>query len=221
MSKITALVVENLPTSRCNLREALQKEPDILVVGEPAGVMEALELARQLKPDVILLNISLGLQFVRQLHQENGMAAVVMLTAHANSAEAWNVFRAGGAAYCREDISTCMLKQALHQVAQGHYVLGDQVFDKEGVLAKLATYPKTSRTLPARQTGHLFSRREMDILQHLTLGLSNKEIALVLGISQQTVKNHMTSMLGKLQAVDRTQMAVYALRRGLVRLQDT
>ena len=152
MGKITALVVENLPTSQCNLREALQKEPDILLVGAAAGVTEALELARQLKPDVILLNIGLGVQAVRELHQENGMAAVMMLTAHANSAEAREAFMAGGAAYCRQGISACMLKQALRQVAQGHYVLGDQVFDKEGVLAKLATYPKTGRTLPARQT---------------------------------------------------------------------
>jgi DNA-binding NarL/FixJ family response regulator len=221
MSKITALVVENPPTFQCKLREVLQKEPDILVVGEAAGEMEALELARRLKPDVILLNTRLDLQFVRQLHRENGMAAVMMLAADANNVEARDTFRAGGSAYCGQNISTCMLKQALHQVALGHYVLGDQVFDKEGLLAKLAARPKTNLTLPARQTRQLLSRREMDILQCLTQGLSNKEIALVLGISQQTVKNHMTSMLSKLRAVDRTQMAVYALRHGLVRLQDT
>lgn len=222
MNKITALVVEDLPTSPDSLREALRKELDIQVVGEAAGEGEALELTRLLKPDVILLNINkLDLQFIRQLHRENRATAVIIFVTHADDTEARFMFRAGGSAYCRQDISACQLKQALHQVAQGHYVLDDCVFDKEGLQTQLAKRPSAGSMMSARRAAQLLSHREMDILQCLTQGLSNKEIALALGISQQTVKNHMTSMLGKLRAVDRTQMAVYALRHGLVRLQDT
>jgi DNA-binding NarL/FixJ family response regulator len=130
--------------------------------------------------------------------------------------KAREAFRAGSSACCRQDLSPQQFVQALCQVAQGHYVLDDQVFDQEGLQAQLARAAAGRR----RAAEPRLTRRELEILQYVTQGLGNKEIALALGISQPTVKNHITSMLSKLQVVDRTQMAVNALRQGWVRLQD-
>jgi len=215
MGTITALLVSDSSAGYASLRERLGGEPDLQVVGEASEGPTALDLARLLKPDVILIQGAVGWTFLRQLHQENGFSAMVMLASKARQGEARHAFQAGGSAYCRRDISAAMLMQALRQALRGHYVLDDQVFDKEGLLAHLALRRSAKPALDRQ-----LSRREMDILQSLTQGLSNKEIARMLGISQQTVKNHMTSLLSKFGAVDRTQLAVLALRRGVVRLQD-
>jgi DNA-binding NarL/FixJ family response regulator len=215
MGLITALLIDNAPATHASLRESLEGERDLEVLGQAAEGGTALELARRLKPDVILIYGAVGWTFLRQLHQEAGPTVTVMLTAKVGQGEARHTFKAGGSAYCRCDISPARLMQVLRHALRGHYVLDDQVFDKEGLLAHLALRTRTGPALEKQ-----LSRREMDILQSLTQGLSNKEIARVLGISQQTVKNHMTSLLGKFRAVDRTQLAVLALRQGLVRLQD-
>jgi DNA-binding NarL/FixJ family response regulator len=197
------------------------------VVGEGANGGEAIELARSLQPDALILDINLpdinGLQVTRQLREERSPAAVVMLTAYDDSEQVLHAFRAGGSAYCPKDVTPHRLVQVLREVVQGHYVVGDQIFDHEGLQLWLDTRTvKGSR--PYLDDGHEtlspLSSREMEILQQVTRGMSNKEIAGSLGISHQTVKNHMTAILHKLRVEDRTQAAVYALRRGWVRLKD-
>lgn len=229
MDKIRILVVDDHPLFRQGLRDLLRSEPDVEVVGEGANGQEALEHARSLQPDAMLLDINLpelnGLQVTRQLRQEHNTTAVVLLTAYHDDEQVLHAFRAGASAYCPKDVTPHKLMQVLRQVVQGHYVLDDQVFDREGLDAWL------DRRLDTQRAGRAYvdesheafsplSPREMEILQHVTRGLSNKEIALSLGISHQTVKNHMTAILHKLNVEDRTQAAVYALRRGWVRLQD-
>lgn len=225
--KITALIVDDHPVFRQGLRDVLGNEPDIAVAGEGENGQQALELARQLKPDVIILDINLpdtnGLQVMRQLRAERNPAAVVMLTAYDDAEQVLHAFRAGGSAYCPKDVAPSKLLQVIRQVAQGHYVAGDQVFDQEGLQAWLEKGVEKAGRPASDDTREIFSPlspREMEILQHVTRGLSNKEIAYALGISQQTVKNHMTAILHKLDVEDRTQAAVYALRHGWVRLQD-
>jgi DNA-binding NarL/FixJ family response regulator len=221
MCKITALAVGDLPAAWRDFRGVEQPAISVRLVGAATSDEQAVDLTRQLRPDVILLNVSLGTQLVRRLRQENSTSAVMMFMASTDGAEAQNAFRAGSSACCRSDLTFHQLLQALCQVAQGHYVLDDQVFDQEGLQARLARSIGFRSPAPSRQAGQRLTRREQDILQYLTQGLSNKEIAQALGISQPTVKNHITSMLGKLRAVDRTQMAVYALRHGLVHLQNS
>ena len=221
MCKITALAVGDLPAAWRDFTGVEQPAISVRLVGAAKSDEQAVDLTRQLRPDVILLNVSLGTQLVRRLRQENSTSAVIMFMASTDGAEAQNAFRAGSSGCCRSDLTFHQLVQALCQVAQGHYVLDDQVFDQEGLQARLARSIGFRSPAPSRQAGQRLTRREQDILQYLTQGLSNKEIALALGISQPTVKNHITSMLGKLRAVDRTQMAVYALRHGLVHLQNS
>jgi DNA-binding NarL/FixJ family response regulator len=228
MDKITVLVIDDHPVFRQGLLDVLRGEPDIEVVGEGSNGQEALELARKLLPDAILLDVNLpglnGLQVTRQLRSERSSSAVVVLTAYDDVEQVLHAFRAGCSAYCSKEITPRKLTQILRQVVQGHYVLGDQVFDREGLEAWMERgVERASRSYldDSREAFSPLSPREMEILQFVTRGLSNKEIAASLGISHQTVKNHMTAILHKLNVEDRTQAAVYALRHGWVRLQES
>ncbi len=227
MDRIRILVIDDHPLFRQGLRDVLQSEEDIDVVGEGSNGQEAIELTRALQPDALILDINLpginGLQVTRQLRAEHCTAAVVMLTAYDDAEQVLHALRAGGSAYCPKDVTPYKLVQVLRQVVQGHYVVGDHVFDQEGLQSWLdSSMEQAGRSYveDSREAFSPLSPREMEILQHVTRGLSNKEIAVSLGISHQTVKNHMTAILHKLHVEDRTQAAVYALRRGWVRLKD-
>jgi DNA-binding NarL/FixJ family response regulator len=219
--------VDDHPLFRQGLRDVLQSEDDIEVVGEASNGQEAIDLTHALQPDALILDINLpgtnGLQVTRQLRAEHCTSAVVMLTAYDDAEQVLHAFRAGGSAYCPKDITPHKLVQILRQVVQGHYVVDDHIFDQEGLQGWLDTsVEKAGRSYvdDSREAFSPLSPREMEILQYVTRGLSNKEIAVSLGISHQTVKNHMTAILHKLGVEDRTQAAVYALRRGWVRLTD-
>jgi len=227
MEKIRVLVIDDHPLFRQGLRDVLRSEPDVELVGEGSSGQEALELSRQHKPDAMLLDINLpglnGLQVTRQLRSERSTAAVIVLTAYDDVEQVLHAFRAGASAYCPKDVTPHKLIQVLRQVVQGHYVIGDQVFDHEGLQAWLEKgVEQAGRPYmdEEREAFSPLSPREMEILEYVTRGLSNKEIAYSLGISHQTVKNHMTAILQKLDVEDRTQAAVYALRHGWVRIQD-
>jgi DNA-binding NarL/FixJ family response regulator len=227
MDKISVLVVDDHPLFRQGLRDVLRQEPDIQVVGESADGNEALEMVRRLQPDAVVLDVNLpglnGLQVTRQLRNERSPSAVVMLTAYDDVEQVLHAFKAGCSAYCSKEVTPRKLTQILRQVVQGHYVVGDQIFDRDGLEAWMERgVEKVGRSYldDTREAFSPLSPREMEILQYVTRGLSNKEIAAALGISHQTVKNHMTAILHKLDVEDRTQAAVYALRHGWVRLQD-
>jgi DNA-binding NarL/FixJ family response regulator len=227
MDKITVLVVDDHPVFRQGLRDILRQEHDIEVVGEGADGQQALEMVRRLQPDIVILDINLpglnGLQVTRQLRSERSPSAVIMLTAYDDQEQVLHAFRAGCSAYCSKEVTPGKLTEIMRQVVQGHYVLGDQVFDREGLdtwLERGVEQAGRPYLDDHREAFSPLSPREMEILQYVTRGLSNKEIAVSLGISHQTVKNHMTAILHKLDVEDRTQAAVYALRHGWVRLQD-
>ncbi len=190
MDRIRILVVDDHPLFRQGLRDVLQSEDDIEVVGEASNGQEAIELTHALQPDALILDINLpgmnGLQVTRQLRAEHCTAAVVMLTAYDDAEQVLHAFRAGGSAYCPKDITPHKLVLILHQVVQGHYVVDNHIFDNEGLQGWLDTsVEKAGRTYvdDSREAFSPLSPREMEILQHVTRGLSNKEIAASLGIS--------------------------------------
>jgi DNA-binding NarL/FixJ family response regulator len=131
--------------------------------------------------------------------------------------------RAGVSVYCTKDVQPDRLVEIIRVVAQGGHVMGDQEID----LTRIERYVSAPAEEPANLYSDLgepvqpLSSREMEVLSYVTKGLSNKEIATMLGISHQTVKNHVTAILRKLGVEDRTQAAIYALRRGWVRLYQT
>lgn len=228
MNDINIIVVDDHPLFREGVRNIIEAESDLHVVGEAVNGDQALEVVRELQPHVALLDINLpmanGIQVTRQIVAERLNTAVVLLTAYDDVEQVLHAFRAGASAYCSKDIEPGKLVDVIRQAAQGHYIVGDLIYDRGGLENWLEKGVETARR-PHLQ-GDVppyapLSPREMEILQFVTRGLSNKEIAVRLGISHQTVKNHMTSILHKLDVEDRTQAAVYALRNGWVRLQDT
>ena len=226
MSNTTVMLVDDHPLFRQGLRRVLEAQEGIEVIMEVADGEEALRVAKQLSPDVILMDINLpkmnGLQVTRELKQSAPEIAVIMLTAYHDDEQIFHSVRAGAAAYFPKDVTPRRLVEAIRQVGKGNYVIDDEVLDKPEVASwLLSQFDKVAYVdgLPNEMFAPL-SPREMEILQHIAKGQSNKEVAYELGISRQTVKNHMTSILRKLAVNDRTQAALYAVRRGWIRLHD-
>lgn len=228
MNVISVLIVDDHPLFREGVRNVIDAEEDLQVVGEGTRGDQALELVRTHRPSVALIDVNLptmnGIQVTRQLTGDRLGASVVLLTAYDDEQQVFHAFSAGASAYCSKDIDAGKLLDVIRQVARGNFVVGDQVYDESGLQQWLARGVESQRRPHLEGDVDAFSPlspREMEILQFVTRGLSNKEIASNLGISHQTVKNHMTAILHKLDVEDRTQAAVYALRHGWVRLQDT
>jgi len=225
--KIELLVVDDHPVFRHGLRNVLALQPDISIVGEAADGEAAIEKALELRPDVVLMDINLpsinGLQATHRLKPLAPEISVIMLTAYDDEEQVYHAIRAGASAYHAKDVDPARLVDVIRYVSQGLYVVGGDVLDERQIGDWLIQEFR-------RFGGHYFiddedflsplSKREMEILGLVIEGMSNKEIAYNLGISHQTVKNHMTAILGKLGVSDRTQAAVYALRRGWVPLHD-
>lgn len=227
MRKIRVMLVDDHPFFRQGLRDVLAAETDLEIVGEASEGEEALRLIREIKPDVVVMDVNIpnvnGIQITRRLRSEQASVNFVILTAYDDEEQVFHAVRAGASAYYPKDVTPDKLVAAIREVSHGRYVIGDLVMDE----AQLAPWllKETQRFGAAsdfsEEPFNPLSPREMEILQYITQGMSNKEIARRLGISHQTVKNHITAILHKLGVKDRTQAAVYTLRRGWVRLQDT
>ncbi len=224
---IRLLIIDDHPVFRQGLRDIFDTEDDIEVIAEGNSGELALQLVHRLQPDVLLLDINLpginGLQVTSRLKSEHSTTAIVLLTAYDDMEQVLHAMRSGGAAYCPKDVEPETLVEVVRNVARGYYVVGHQMFDREGLQAWLDAGVEAVTGPYMVDPGEHFiplSPREMEILRYVTQRKSNKEIAQLLGISHQTVKNHMTSILKKLDVRDRTQAAVYALRRGWVRAED-
>lgn len=228
MDTIGVILVDDHPLFREGVRNVLQGEEDIQVLAEGITGDQAIKLVREFRPRIALVDVNLpnmnGIQVTRQIVAEHINTQVVLLTAYDDVEQVLHAFRAGASAYCSKDIQAGKLVDVIRHVARGFFIVGDQVFDDAGLEDWLSHGMETLRRPHLDGEADAFaplSPREMEILQSVTRGLSNKEIASRLGISHQTVKNHMTAILHKLDVEDRTQAAVYALRHGWVRLQDT
>lgn len=227
MDEIRIVIVDDHPLFREGLRRVLEEEEDLVVEAEVADGEHAIVLAREICPDVVLLDINLpsmnGLQVTREITASLPDTAVINLTAYHDEEQIIHAIQAGASAYYPKEVMPDKLIFAVRQVTQGRYVIDDKVLNRTevnswlieqfGRLAPLGI-PGDSRFVP-------LSAREMEILQHAARGSSNKEIAHTLQISQQTVKNHISSILRKLDVKDRTEATVYALRHGWIRLEDT
>lgn len=223
---IRIMIVDDHPVFRQGIRDILEIETQMEVVGEAADGEQAIEVANELKPDLILMDINLptlnGLQVTRKIKSQLPDTNFVMITGYDDAEQVFYALRVGAAAYCPKDINPDALIGVIRAVHEGNYVVGEQTMTHDEVVDWIEErVGKMAGGLEADMEEYLMplSPREMEILEHVTHGMSNKEIAFKLGISHQTVKNHMTSILRKLRVSDRTQAAVYALSRGWVRLE--
>ncbi|MEW6717750.1 MAG: response regulator transcription factor [Chloroflexota bacterium] len=224
MKPITIVVVDDHPIFRQGVVDSLDIEEDLQVIGQAGNGNTALELIRRLRPDIAVLDINLpdinGQQITHQIVTEKIPTKVILLTAYDDHEQALHAVRGGARAYCSKDVQPESLVEIIHMVMEGKYILRQRVMSYEEIEAW-----KEEQTLMAEraysdpgQPYKPLSSREMEVLILMTRGLSNKEIALRLDISHQTVKNHVTAVLRKLGVEDRTQAAVFALQRGWVRM---
>jgi len=226
MDTITVIIVDDHPLFRQGVINTISYEPDLDVIADAEDGDNALELVRKHKPDVVVMDVNLpgmnGQQVTRQIVTEKLPTRVILLTAYDDIEQIIHSMRSGAAAYCAKHVKPESLVGIVRQVALGKYVIGTEVFDSAGLerWLELKTEGALRSYSDPGEPFHPLSKREMEVLSYLTRGMSNKEIANLLGISHQTVKNHVTSILRKLGVEDRTQAAVYALKRGWVRLHD-
>jgi len=231
---VDLLIVDDHPLFRQGVQYALATEPDINIVGEAASAEEALEwldaINASQEPNVVLVDVNLpgmnGLDLTRQLRRQYPSIGVVMLSVHENDGQAFHALKAGAAAYRSKEVTPRELSHVLRRVARGEYVINDMVFEDPRVASRLLSQfrnmPQELTVVPDAE--FLFpppSERELEVLERIARGGSNKEIADELGISTQTVKNHISSILRKLSLSDRTQAVLYALRRGWIEPPDT
>jgi len=226
MNKITLIIIDDHPLFRQGVANALSLEDDILVIGEASTGEQGIELIRKYLPKVALVDVNLpgmnGLQVTRQVMAEKLSTCIVLMTAYDDAGQMIHAMRVGASAYCSKEIQPETLVYAIRTAAAGKYVLDGREFDADGLKNWLETQVEGAlREYSDPGEPYMpLSDREMEVLTYVTRGLSNKEIASLLGISHQTVKNHVTSILRKLGVDDRTQAALYALRHGWLRLQD-
>lgn len=224
---IKLMIVDDHPLFRQGLRDVLETDPQMLIVAEASDGELAIEQAEMAQPDVILMDINLptsnGLQVTRQIKARQPEIKVIMITGYDDAEQVFHAIRAGASAYCPKDITPEALIGTVTAVYSGLYVIDGKSMTREEALEWVKQRMGGLTGELTSDTDDLFiplSPREMEILEHVTRGLSNKEIAHRLGISHQTVKNHMTAILRKLRVDDRTQAAVYALSRGWVRVEN-
>jgi DNA-binding NarL/FixJ family response regulator len=226
MEEVTIVVIDDHPLFRQGVVDTLSLEPGFKVVGQAENGSDALALIRKLHPQVALLDINMpgmnGQQVTHEVVQEKIPTRIVLLTAYDDQEQIIHAAWAGAAAYSAKDVDPQRLVQIIKEVIAGNYVVEGRVYNRKEFERWLNDEMEKARHLYSEPGSpfHPLSEREMEVLSCVVRGKSNKEIAALLGISHQTVKNHVTSILRKFGVEDRTQAVVYALKRGWVKLYD-
>ena len=220
MNRIGILVVDDHPLFRRGIRLGLEAERDLLVVAEATDGPAAIQAADQFAPDVVLLDVTLptmsGFDVARAIKRRHPRTSIVILTMHEDDGHLFAAIRSGADAFAAKAIEIEELMRLIR-----HVVGTESDGTTPGFLAArlLDEVRTTSRRGAIEDDDYSpLSPREIEILGYVSRGLSNKEIASILCISDQTVKNNITSILRKLQVNDRTQAVIYALRHGWIDL---
>jgi DNA-binding NarL/FixJ family response regulator len=233
---IRVLIADQQPLFRSGVRQTLEGADHIVVAAEAENGREALQQLEAAEPDVCLIDANLplggqtpsfgeaaapgGIELARMVKHRRPDTGVVILAGYEEEEQLFQAIKVGAAAYTRRDVAPDLLVEIIQRVRAGEYVVSDSVLERPQVTARVL---KQFRDLAASQDNvePLFvplSAREVEILDYIAHGQSNKAIARLLSISDQTVKNHITSILRKLAVNDRTQAVIYALRNNWIRL---
>lgn len=219
MPPVKVLVVDDHTLFRKGIINLLQAQSGIEVVGEAKDGREGIALARQLRPDVILMDVQMpgcnGIEATGAIRQELPEARIIMLTVSEQDEDLFSAIKAGARGYLLKSVEPDHLLKAIDLLMKGEAVI------PHNMASKLLTEFSAIANKPASKTDasgdyQLLTNREKEILQTLSNGASNKEIANALNISEHTVKIHLKNILKKLQVNNRLQAAVYAHRQGLV-----
>lgn len=215
--QIKVLIADDHTIVREGLRAILDTQSDIMVVGEASNGLEALEGARKLHPDVILMDLVMpemdGVETTRQITTQYPDIHILVLSSFASEDKVFLAIKAGALGYLLKETASSELIYAIHQVCQGEPSLDPSI--AQMVLHELS-HPAAKRP----PTPDPLTEREVEVLGLVAQGLSNKEIADQLVITEATVRTHINNVFQKLHLANRVQAALYALREGLASLDD-
>jgi NarL family two-component system response regulator LiaR len=214
ISPISVLIVDDHEIVRRGIRAYLETQPDFNVIGEAASGEEAIQMALNLVPDVVLMDLILpgldGVESTRRIKNLSPRTQIVVLTSYHEDEHIFPALKAGATAYILKDIRMDRLAEALHKAVNGEVTLHPRVAAR--VLQNIRGEREEERNPYTELT-----ERELEVLKLLANGLSNSRIAEQLFISENTVKGHISNILSKLHLADRTQAAAFAWREGIVR----
>jgi DNA-binding NarL/FixJ family response regulator len=224
--KTKILLVDDHALFRMGMRQILEREADFDIVGEAEDGRDAFNMAVEGSPDIVLLDLSLpapgGIEATQRIKREVPSAGIIALAVAEDEDQLFEAIKAGAAAFILKDINPDDLVTIIRRVRAGEYLINDMVFSRPSVASRvlkefreLAVYGQEAAPIFAP-----LSPREVEILDNIAKGMTNKQVAYALTISEQTVKNHMSSILRKLSVNDRTQAVVYAMKQGWIRIPE-
>jgi DNA-binding NarL/FixJ family response regulator len=225
-TRVKVLLVDDHALFRVGMRQILEQEPDFDIVAEAEDSRGAIDAAGLHTPDIVLLDLSLpapgGIETTQRIKREVPSAGIVALAVSEDEDQLFDAIKAGAAAFILKDIGPDDLVTIIRRVGAGEYLINDKVFARPSVanrvlkeFRELAVYGQEAAPIFAP-----LSPREVEILDNIAKGMTNKQVAYALSISEQTVKNHMSSILRKLSVNDRTQAVVYAMKQGWIRIPE-
>jgi len=211
------LIVDDQVLFREGLRTLLSVQPDFEVVGEASNGEEALRLATRVQPSIVLMDLRMpvldGVTATRRLKAAFPDCKIIILTTFDDDEDVFDGLRAGAVGYLLKDVSSDKLYEAIRAAARGEYFMLPSITAK--VMAEFSRISRP-RSTPQETLIEALSTRETEILRLVATGASNREIAETLVIAEGTVKNHLTSILGKLNAQDRMQAVLKARELGVI-----
>jgi DNA-binding NarL/FixJ family response regulator len=223
--QIRILIADDHAVVRSGLHSILEMEGDLTVVAEASDGHQALALAQEMLPDIVLMDIKMGdwdgVTATRRIRNSVPSTRVIVLTNHDQDELVFSSIRAGASGYLLKEVTAAQLANAIRTVADGFSLIypsiASRVLDEFG---RLRTTPVAGPGGEEDEGYHDLTGREREVLQLIAQGRSNKEIGGELKISERTVKTHVSNIFGKLELTDRTQVALYAHKRGLADVES-
>ncbi|MFC2018378.1 response regulator [Chloroflexota bacterium] len=219
MKKITILLAEDHVVVRESIRQSLEREANLKVVGEASDGEEAVQMARQLKPDVIIMDISMpklnGIKAIEQIKVFQPSAVILILTAYDYDQYIFPVLSAGAAGYLLKDVSSSELINAIQSVHSGEAVLHPTVVHK-----LVERFRNTKGQYIEERVSDLLTEQEIRVLKMAAKGMSNSSIAADLHLSARTVESHLGTIFNKLGVGSRIEAVIMAMRKGWIILEE-